>query len=141
MTGAAVRSFGGLKVLVLEDEALVSMLIEDMLIAMGCEVIGPFLRIDRVREFLQRGGAGVDFALIDVNVGGVRSFNVAAELVQAGIPFIFVTGYDEPGIDERWRSWPRLRKPVMPEDLLAALDGHFSAVRAQDRQQDRQAAG
>jgi len=123
------RPFEGLKVLVLEDEALVSMLIEDMLVAMGCSVVGPFLRIDRIREFLAQEAVDVDFALIDVNVGGIRSFGVAADLVQAGIPFVFVTGYDEPGIDERWRLWPRLRKPVMPSDLRGALEQHFAAAR------------
>ena len=117
----------GLRVLILEDEALLAMLLEDVLDDFGCVVIGPFSHNDEALAFLAAEPGGCDMAILDVNVAGHRSDAVAAVFDQLGLPFVFSTGYDESGLDERWRGKPCLRKPFRPADveqlLLDSLPG------------------
>ena|SRR5436190_22079145 len=114
-------SLSGAKVLVLEDETLVSMMVEDMLLDLGCEVVGPFAKLDQALAFLASGDGQIDAALLDVNLGGVRSFPMAEALVGKGVPFVFTTGYDESGLPEAWRGRPTLRKPFMMGEMAEAL--------------------
>lgn len=112
----------GAKVLVLEDETLVSMMIEDMLADLGCEVVGPFARLEEALEHISTHD-DLDLALLDVNLGGVRSFPAAEALAEAEVPFIFTTGYDDAGIPETWRSRPALRKPFILREMETILRG------------------
>ena len=111
----------GLKVLVLEDETLVSMMVEDMLSDLGCEVVGPFARLDSALAFANEGQPKVDIALLDVNLGGERSFPLAEVLSGKGVPFVFTTGYDDAGMPEAWRGRPALRKPFTMAEMALAL--------------------
>ena len=111
----------GLKVLVLEDETLVSMMVEDMLSDLGCEVVGPFARLDSALAFANDGEPKVDIALLDVNLGGERSFPLAEVLSGKGVPFVFTTGYDDAGMPEAWRGRPALRKPFTMAEMALAL--------------------
>jgi two-component SAPR family response regulator len=111
----------GLRVLVLEDEAILTMLLEDMLAELGCAIIGPYGHRDDALAFLKAHPEGVDFGILDVNVAGQRSDAVAVEFDRLGLPFVFSTGYDESTLDQRWRSKPCLRKPFRPADLERIL--------------------
>ncbi|MBB5751780.1 response regulator [Prosthecomicrobium pneumaticum] len=111
----------GLRVMVVEDEILVAMMLEDMLADLECRVVGPFHSIDKAREYLATAPDSVDLAILDVNVAGQRSFGFAATLSEVGVPLIFSTGYDAAGVDEPWRQSARLRKPFTPAELEAAL--------------------
>jgi two-component SAPR family response regulator len=111
----------GLRVLVLEDEALLSMLLEDVLAELGCVLVGPYGHTDEALGFLLANPDGVDFGILDVNVAGHRSDAVALEFDRLGLPFVFSTGYDESALEERWRSKPCLRKPFRPADLERIL--------------------
>lgn len=111
----------GARVLVLEDETLVSMMVEDMLLDLGCEVVGPFAKLDQALDFMADGAGKVDAALLDVNLGGVRSFPMAEALADKGVPFVFTTGYDESGLPDVWRGRPTLRKPFMMGEMAEAL--------------------
>lgn len=110
----------GARVLVLEDETLVSMMVEDMLMDLGCEIVGPFARLDHALSFVA-AGSQVDLALLDVNLGGERSFPLAEALSARSVPFVFTTGYDESGMPDEWRSRPALRKPFMMHEMAAVL--------------------
>jgi two-component SAPR family response regulator len=111
----------GLRVLVLEDEALLSMLLEDVLAELGCVLVGPYGQTDEALAFLKAHPEGVDFGILDVNVAGHRSDAVAVEFDRLGVPFVFSTGYDESALDMRWRAKPCLRKPFRPADLERIL--------------------
>lgn len=111
----------GLKVMVLEDETLVSMMVEDMLSDLGCEVVGPFARLDSALDFANAGQPQVDVALLDVNLGGERSFPLAEVLSGKDVPFVFTTGYDDAGMPEAWRGRPALRKPFTMAEMAMAL--------------------
>jgi two-component SAPR family response regulator len=115
------RDLTGLRVLVLEDEALLAMLLEDLLTELGCVLVGPFGHTDEAIAFLKAHPAGVDCGILDVNVAGQRSDAVALAFDRLGLPFVFSTGYDESALGERWRGKPCLRKPFRPADLERIL--------------------
>ncbi len=125
MTAEPTDALKGARVLVLEDETLVSMMVEDMLADLGCEVVGPFARLDQALSFID-GGGELDLALLDVNLGGERSFPMAEKLVEKGVPFVFTTGYDEAGMPDVWRGRPSLRKPFMMHEMAAVLRSAIS---------------
>ena len=78
------------RILVVDDEPLVSMLVEDWLRELGCEVVGPARSVQQGLDFV--GTAPLDGAILDVNLGGQNSYSVANALKIRGIPFAFVTG-------------------------------------------------
>ncbi len=115
-----VRGLSGARILVLEDEVLVAMMIEDMLEELGCQVVGPYARMDEALERIAAQG-GIDLAVLDVNVAGQTSYPVAEALAKTETPFIFSTGYDAGGMPEPWRDRPSLRKPFMLGELERVL--------------------
>jgi two-component SAPR family response regulator len=115
------KDLTGLRVLVLEDEALLSMLLEDVLAELGCVLVGPYGHTDEALAFLQTQQEAIDFGILDVNVAGQRSDAVALEFDRLGVPFVFSTGYDDSALDQRWRGKPCLRKPFRPADLERIL--------------------
>ena len=121
MTAESQETLTGARVLVLEDETLVSMMVEDMLLDLGCEVLGPFAKLDQALAFVGSADGGIDAALLDVNLGGIRSFPMAEALADKGVPFVFTTGYDESGLPDVWRGRPTLRKPFMMGEMAEAL--------------------
>ena len=109
------------RVLFVEDEAAVSLLIEDMLLDLGVEVVGPAATIGAAMTLAQ--GAELDAAVLDLNVGGAMTFPVADLLLERGTPLIFATGYDPSVVPQRFRSTPLLQKPFSMsafEDVLRA---------------------
>ena len=114
-----IADLKGLRVLVVEDEMMVSMLIEDMLSDMGCTVIGPASRLDEATELAQKGG--IDCAVLDVNLGGQPIFPVADLLRERGCPFAFATGYGDAGLRDADRGTPVLQKPFREGDLAREL--------------------
>jgi CheY-like chemotaxis protein len=119
-------NLAGLRVLVVEDEMMVSMLIEDMLSDLGCTVIGPAARLDEAMELAARGG--IDCAVLDVNLGGQPIFPLADYLRQQGAPFAFATGYGDAGLREVDRGSPVLQKPFREGDLARVLGELRAAV-------------
>ena len=109
----------GLRVLVVEDEAAISLLLEDMLLDFGCEVIGPAARLSAALDAVQR--ESIDLAILDVNVAGEPIYPVAEALVQRRIPFVFSTGYGSAGIKDAFRDRPVLQKPFAQHDLKQKL--------------------
>ncbi|MFI4964312.1 MAG: response regulator [Caulobacterales bacterium] len=109
----------GLRVLVVEDEMMVSMLIEDMLTDLGCTVVGPASRLDEAIELARAGQ--VDCAVLDVNLAGQPIFPLADILREMGCPFAFATGYGDAGLREADRGAPVLQKPFREGDLARVL--------------------
>jgi CheY-like chemotaxis protein len=116
----------GLRVLVVEDEMMVSMLIEDMLAELGCEVVGPASRLDEAMALARE--AEVDCAVLDVNLGGQPIFPVADLLRERGRPFAFATGYGDAGLREADKGSPVLQKPFREGDLARVLGELRAAV-------------
>lgn len=119
----------GRRVLVVEDEALVAMLLDTILEDMGCTPVGPASNIDE-GEALARDEAALDAALLDVNVAGRQVFPVAAALKARGVPFVFSTGYGEGGLPDEWRGNPTIQKPFTEAAIRDALMKAMNIVAA-----------
>ena len=114
-------TLAGLRVLVVEDEMLVSLLIEDTLADSDCVIVGPF---DRVPNALSAALVEpVDVAVLDVNVAGVRVYPVAEVLAARGIPFLLLSGYGQDAVPTTHPEWRACSKPFTPKDLISKLCG------------------
>jgi CheY-like chemotaxis protein len=107
------------RVLVVEDEMLIGMLLEDMLSDIGHVVVAVVSRVDEALAAVQR--EDFDLAILDVHLNGESVFPVAKALVDRGILFIFATGYGERGLPEEYRDRPILQKPFAKYDLAKTL--------------------
>jgi two-component SAPR family response regulator len=112
--------FKGIRVFVVEDEALVAMNLEMILEDLGCVIVGPAMRFDRAEEMVN-GELPADAAILDVNVGGREVFPLASQLTERGMPIVFATGYDHSGIPSEWHDRPMLQKPYTSDDVARAL--------------------
>ena len=109
----------GLRVLVVEDEYLVSLVLEDMLAELGHRMIGPVSDLTSAVAAAQR--ESMDVALLDLNLNGLESYPVAAALTARGIPFLFATGYGRQGLREPYLNASTLKKPFEQGELESAL--------------------
>lgn len=114
------------RVLVVEDEYLIRMLLEDMLADLGYELAAAVGTIAEASEHAATGD--FNLAVLDVNLDGQEIFPVADILAKRGLPFVFVTGYGEGGLPETYRGRPALQKPFQAEQLQATLAGLLAAV-------------
>ena len=114
------QAFAGRRVLVVEDESLVAMLLETILEDMGCVPVGPAATVEEGLQMASEGDP-VDAALLDVNVAGKQVFPIAEALKARGVPFIFSTGYGEGGLPDEWRGQPTLQKPFTEAAVRDAL--------------------
>lgn len=105
----------GRRVLVVEDEMTIALIVEEMLIDMGAQVVGPESRLDAA--LLLAGEAALDAAILDVNIRGGNSYPIADILAERGIPFLFCSGYNDWALEERHRARPRLTKPYSLKEL------------------------
>ena len=107
------------RILVVEDEAIIAMLVEEMVLDFGSEVVGPAAKMDEALRLASQ--APLDAAILDVNVGGVVVVPVADVLQQRGIPIIFATGYGAGMLPSRFAHHPTLSKPFDYQSLAEAL--------------------
>jgi len=114
-----VSDLTGLQVLVIEDESVVAMLMEDILVDIGCEVIGTASRFDEAIEKLK--SLAFDIVILDVNLNGRPTFSIADSLAEQGVAFVIATGYGATSLPEPLQSVPFLQKPFRQRDLERAL--------------------
>lgn len=107
------------RILIVEDEYLIRMLLEDMLSDIGYEVAAAAGSVKEGIELAQK--ASFDLAILDVNLDGQEVFPVAEILAQRNLPFVFVTGYGGRGLPDVYRDRPALQKPFQLEDLNTTL--------------------
>jgi two-component SAPR family response regulator len=113
-------SFAGRRVLIVEDEFLVSLLAVDVLEAAGCEIVGPAGRL-AVALHLARSET-LDAALLDIDIAGDLVWPVATELQRAGVPFFFLSAHAHRAlIPAAFAAIPFLEKPLVESQLLRHL--------------------
>jgi CheY-like chemotaxis protein len=104
---------------VVEDEAIIAILMEDLLDDLGCDVVAT---AGTLEDAVEAAGTGAfDLAFLDVNLRGVPVYPVADVLRARGIPFAFVTGYGSTGVAAAHAEAPILRKPFLSRDLAAII--------------------
>jgi CheY-like chemotaxis protein len=114
-TAKAPERNGGLRVLVVEDEVMISTLVEDMVTELGHSVAGHAASVEEAAGLVE--GTDFDVALLDVNLQGQTVESVAATLARRGKPFVFTTGYGERVIPPEFKDRPMLPKPYHIEQL------------------------
>ncbi len=114
------KAFNGTRILVVEDNFLAAEVVRDMLESSGCTVIGP---VGRLAEGLRLAEQEeLDGAVLDINLNGDWCFPIARVLGQRGVPFIFLTGYDDCAIiPAELRPVRRLGKPILGQQLMDVL--------------------
>ncbi|MFN3388054.1 MAG: response regulator [Allosphingosinicella sp.] len=110
----------GLRVLIVEDEAIIAMTAEDMLEELGCAPTGIAATLPEALEAARDGG--FDLALLDINLNGQDSVPVADLLRQKRIPFVFTTGYGSSGRGTEHEDVPLVAKPYRLTELGAAIE-------------------
>jgi CheY-like chemotaxis protein len=108
-----------LSVLLIEDEAMIAMLLEDMLADLGHQVAATAGRVDHAMRLSNE--LPIDLAIIDVNLNGEQTYPLATLLASRQIPFVFATGYGADGLQEEWRNIPVLQKPFQLIELAEAI--------------------
>ena len=107
------------RVLVVEDEVLVGMLIEEMLHELGYELAALSTHLEEALSLART--ATFDFAVLDINLNGKQSFPVADVIRARGLPFLFATGYGSRILTEPYKDTPILQKPFSLDELRQTL--------------------
>jgi DNA-binding NarL/FixJ family response regulator len=117
----------GRRVLVIEDESMVTMLIHDTLVDIGCEVVGSASRFDDAVE--KARSLSFEVAILDLNLSGRHTLPIAEALAERKIAFVFATGYGGASLPEPLRQAPILHKPFDQRDLEGALRTALTCAR------------
>ena len=112
-------SLNGLRVLLVEDEAIIAMTAEDMLEELGCIVAATAPNLEEAFACVEQHA--FDVALLDINLNGQQSLPVAARLREKGTPFVFTTGYGAAGSGADYADVPLVTKPYQLADLEGAI--------------------
>jgi two-component SAPR family response regulator len=124
-TGSAGR-----RILVVEDEMLIALMIEDVVQDSGGEIVGPVATLEKALKLA--GEEEFDAAILDVTIRGAKVYPVAELLLARGIPFVFATGYGDWALPEELRDKPRLMKPFTAaalEEQIRSLCGEAKSRR------------
>jgi len=119
----------GRRVLLVEDEALVAMMIQEFLTECGHSVVGPISNLSEAALAAKEGE--LDAAILDINLGDGMAYPVADILSARGVPFVFVTGYEADTVDERFSNVPTLQKPIerqMLEKIFVPVNAQGAPV-------------
>ncbi len=114
-----MTSLVGKKALLVEDEILLAILFEDMLSDMGMAVVGPYRTVKEAMGALD-GGAEIDIALLDIDLGRETSASVADALIEKSVPFLFTTGFGSTAI-AGYDDKPVLGKPFTETQLMLRM--------------------
>jgi len=125
----------GLRILLVEDEAMVAMLVECMLGDLGCQIVEWAASIPAALNAIDTHE--IDGALLDVNLGGMMVFPVAERLLAKRVPFVFASGYGlTVEIGMRFSGTAVLRKPFDSSQLAQVLADEFASSRAAKARRD-----
>jgi CheY-like chemotaxis protein len=114
------KSAAGKRVLVVEDELMIRMLLQDMLADLGYTLAGEAGRVEEALALARQGE--FDVAILDVNLNGQPISPVVDVLIERRVPFVFATGYGQRGVPEPYRGTPTLQKPFQVDALARAID-------------------
>jgi CheY-like chemotaxis protein len=104
---------------------MIAIMLEDMLDELGYGVAGVAAKTPQALELIDR--VPIDAAILDLNLAGQDSYDIAAALEERGVPFLFSTGYAALAVEERYRERPFLQKPFRQEELQKALSGMLNS--------------
>jgi len=118
------RHLASIKVLVLEDDYLIARDVAQVLQVAGVSVVGPFADLRGARTALE--AQDIDAAILDVKLSDDVSFLFAEDLLERGVPFVFVNGLGENCFPDQLRLLPRIEKPFSLDQIIHWLGNTFS---------------
>ena len=121
-----MRPWEGKKILIVEDEAMVSVFLEEALQEIGCVVAGVAAGAGEATAIID--SQVLDAAILDVNLGSGTSYDIARILRRQGVPFVFATGYGSVGVPPEFAGVPFLTKPFTEDELAQALGKVFGTA-------------
>ena len=98
------------KILIVDDEPLITAMLEDWLSELGHDVVGPAHNLAKALELAE---SEIDAAIVDVSLGKDNAYPLVEALVARGLPLALATGHGQDGIDPRYRTQSTLRKPFI----------------------------
>jgi CheY-like chemotaxis protein len=119
MMSSDTESLAGMRVLLVEDEPAISMLVEDLLMDLGCVVVGPATRVSEALALCS--SEPLDCAILDMSLAGETATPIAQDLAARGVAMVFTTGYGDDGVPAEFRDRPILRKPFRQTALADIL--------------------
>jgi CheY-like chemotaxis protein len=125
MTSSSLRDR---RILVVEDEYLIAMMLRDALEDVGSVVVGPVPSVEKAIKTIA-ADPNIDAAILDVNLGGVMAYPVAEALVARNIPFVFTTGYEDGTLRALFPNIRSCHKPYLFPNMEKALAGALSGWR------------
>jgi ActR/RegA family two-component response regulator len=111
----------GRRLLVVEDDYFIAVELARSLQRLGVEVVGPAGSVPDAMGLIEASEESLDGAVLDIHLGEERVYPVADALIDRGVPFVFLTGYDALAIPETYAAAPRCEKPVDTGLLLRVL--------------------
>jgi two-component SAPR family response regulator len=124
--GGEVKDLAGLRVLIVEDESMVIMLLQDTLADIGCEVIGLASRFHEAMD--KAKSLSFDVAVLDFNLDGAQTFSIAEEIAKRGIGYVFSTGYEARSLPDSVNRAQIVQKPFRRQDLERALRAALKGI-------------
>jgi CheY-like chemotaxis protein len=113
------KLLAGRRVLVIEDEMLILMMIEDMLADLGCESVAVASKVGPAISLIE--GQAFDTAMLDLNLNGIESYPIADALTARDVPYFFSTGNNLTNVKDGYRDQDVLKKPFTFEQLSSML--------------------
>ena len=107
------------RILIVEDEMMIALLIEDALDELGYAVVGPVSKLDAAITLAR--DETFSAAILDVNIRGGNTFPVATILRERGIPFVLASGYGAWALPDAFKGHPLLQKPFTASDVEKAI--------------------
>ncbi len=111
------------RILVVEDEPLVAMMVGRLVTSLGYDVVGPCPNLATALAAIN--GEPFAGALLDINLDGELVYSVAEVLSERQIPFLFMTGYASERIERRFSGIPVLQKPLDASSLKQILEAQL----------------
>lgn len=123
-----MSSLAGLRILIVEDDALVALNLQEFVESLGCTVIGPTGRLGEAFQTLER--EEIDGAMLDINLHGELVYPLAERLAEREIPMLFCSGYAFTSlVPERFAQYPQVAKPCVEHTLRTAMMETFGSIR------------
>ena len=122
------------RILIVEDEKLLALMLEDLLLDADYEVQHAF-DLEEAKAIVS--AVGIDAAILDVRIGGDLVFPFARALQERGVPYLFASSARRLDIPRELRAAPLVRKPYVIDEVLAALSALQGTARRPDRARPR----
>ncbi|MCC6914754.1 MAG: response regulator [Rhodospirillaceae bacterium] len=129
----------GLRILIVEDDALVALNLQEFVESLGCTVVGPMGRLAAALDVLDR--VSIDGAMLDINLHGEMVYPLAERLAERRTPMLFCSGYAfTQAVPKRFQDYPQVAKPMVEQTLRTAMMETFGVLKVSPAEKKRAGA-